>query len=407
MFACRACAISFCHFKPLVLLLLLPSLSGCMGAPEFPRRVSVAEVVHNARCELYEAVSENIEAYPWLEKWAAVFDFSFKVDRDVNASADTTYLIPVQYGGFTLGITADLKQSAQGTYGLSFSILGGLGRFGAVDCTRLRAAGETPQRLLNGEIGLRRWLNEVVPQLEAAWIATGPEGAGPKGRREYAGEATKLGYTIEFGVTAEGSLLPSWSLTFPNGRQFKPALDFSASKVVTHSLIVGLTPISPPPPTDLSAIYASFEGKKVIVGRRVCVTNSDQLGQCWEGAQELKQAVDDARKNRKEAKAKVETLRSRESATRSIESPERLLKFNDTKLRDEVGTGEIFSAVQEFKAADQALRTAEKQLSDGEVVVRQTTSAAYREARIMAEADTERRLQQIVQEQILRNAFRQ
>jgi hypothetical protein len=86
-----------------------------MSAPEFPRRVSVAEVVHNTRCELYEAVRDNVRAHPWLEQWAATFAFSFKVERDLNASTDTTYLIPVQYGTFSLEITGALNQSAQGT----------------------------------------------------------------------------------------------------------------------------------------------------------------------------------------------------------------------------------------------------------------------------------------------------
>ncbi|MCK9912179.1 hypothetical protein MXD81_23700, partial [Microbacteriaceae bacterium K1510] len=62
-----------------------------MSAPEFPRRVSVAEVVRNARCELYEAVRDNVGTHPWIVRWAAAFDFSFKVERDLNASADTTY----------------------------------------------------------------------------------------------------------------------------------------------------------------------------------------------------------------------------------------------------------------------------------------------------------------------------
>lgn len=285
-----------------------------MTPPHFPRRVSVTEVVHNARCELYEAVSENIHDYPWLENMAATFDFSFIVDRDLSASTDTTFLVPIQSGTFTLGIKANLNQSATSTYVLKINIIG-LGRFqAAADCGQIRSMAETPQRLLNGEIGLRRWLNEVIPQLEAAWIAPPVEGEAEwaTDRRKYAGKTKSLAYAIKFGVTANGSLLPSWDLLFPSGRRYKPMFSFTAARDVTHELIFGLTPTVYEPP-DLSNIHAVIDGKKVIVGRRVCVTNADRDELCWENDEALKAVIDAARKKTKAAQTGLNRLKQRKT----------------------------------------------------------------------------------------------
>ena len=51
----------------------LALVAGCMSAPEFPRRVSVAEVIEIARCELYDAVRKNRIDHRWIENWAAAF----------------------------------------------------------------------------------------------------------------------------------------------------------------------------------------------------------------------------------------------------------------------------------------------------------------------------------------------
>lgn len=399
MIAYRAAArFFFDSFKHFGVALPLLALAGCMSAPEFPRRVSVSEVVHNTRCELYEAVRDNIGRHPWLENWAATFAFSFKVDRDLNASTDTTYLIPVQYGAFSLEITAELKQSAEGTYTLNYSIPGGLGGYADVDCERLRAGAETPQRLLNGEIGLRRWMNEVIPQMEIAWIDTG---SAPPDRRQYAGEATGVGYTIEFGVTAGGSLLPSWSLTFPNGRQFRPGFNVTASRIVTHQLIVGLAPITPPGPADLSAIHTVFNGKKVIVGRRVCVTNDDEFEQCWVGNEDLRKATLEYEKALERAK------RAQRGGVRefSNELPENMTQYSITQLKEKIPEGEELNAILALKQADKKLQAAKDKSPKGGIQYEEV-KVAYRQSVREAQADTERRLQQIVQEQILRSAFR-
>lgn len=406
-----------------------------MSAPEFPRRVSVAEVVRNARCELYEAVRDNVGTHPWIVRWAAAFDFSFKVERDLNASADTTYLIPVQYGGFTLGIQAALNQDAAATYTLSFSIPDGLGRFDEADCDRMRAAAETPKRLLNGEIGLRRWLEEAMPQMEDAWLATSFPGEPSDfaARRKYAGKVKELGYTIEFGVTAEGSLLPSWSLTFPNGRQFKPALDFSASRVVTHKLIVGLTPVAPPGPEDVSDIHAIIDGKDYIVGRRVCVTNNDATGECWADDPALKAQIEKARREKRQADAAKK--RAQEVAQKAIEQVITLQQTSPQAVNPQVfrelPSSEIMklplakevnpalkgalenleTAKQNLEAAEESAQKAEEKLETVESQpVIQVTEEARRFARIRAaassEAETERRLDQIIQQQLIRDAFR-
>lgn len=401
-----------------------------MRAPHFPRRVSVADVVHNARCELYEAISQNIHDYPWIEQWSAGFNFAFVVDRHMDASADTTYLIPIQYGTFSLGIDASLQQNAKGTFVVDFSITNGLGRFREADCQKLREDAETPRRLLNGEIGLRRWLNEVIPQMEEAWIAPASEWEPEykKARRRYAGKAEEISYTIEFGVTAEGSLMPSWNLIYPSGRQFRPVLDFSVSRIVTHKLIVALAPIVMPVP-DLTDIYAVVGGRKVIVGRRVCVTNDDPLGRCWEGQESIKAEIDNARKRVRVAEREVSLARSRSKEVASEFAVAKSQADREKRLRELAAPGaeaeraERTVTQQLMEALSAKKATAERQVSETEkeleaakaaeeasMRLEQERATAVRaardQARAASEAATEQRLQQIIQQQIIRDAFR-
>jgi hypothetical protein len=408
-------------FLPLAALLLL---SGCMHPPHFPRRVSVAEVVHNARCELYEAISQNIHDYPWIENWSAGFNFSFVVDRHMDASTDTTYLVPVQYGTFALGIEAGLRQNAKGTFVVDFSITNGLGHFSEADCVGLREDAETPRRLLNGEIGLRRWLNEVIPQMEAAWIApeTEWEPEYRKRRREYAGNAKQLGYTIEFGVTASGNLLPSWDLTYSNGHQFRPAFDFGVSRIATQTLIVALAPIEPPGPLDLSGIVTMFEGKEVIMGRRVCVTNIEQAGQCFFDKPDLRREMEaTARQIRKskDKKKNAETaenlaVEQRDSAERDARSfasnPEMLAAARDRKKQANAAIQNAKRAQAAASAEIEALQARQRGLRarfrEYQAVGKEAEARAMAEARRKSQAATDQRLQQIIQQQIIRDAFR-
>ena len=189
-------------------------------------------------------------------------------------------------------------------------------------------------------------------------------------------------------------MIPSWSLTFPNGRQFKPGFNVTASRVATHQLIVGLTPITPPGPPDLSAIHAIYKGKNVIVGRRVCVTNDDELGQCWVGDEALHKAMLDSKK----------AVADAESALRTTEV-ESLAMPGTAELKQKMNE-KMNEARNNLKDAKEKLEAAKARARDRGVQIEQA-KFAHRQSVREARADTQRRLQQIVQEQILRNAFRQ
>ncbi len=408
----------FIGFRRLLPLAALLMLSGCMHAPQFPRRVSVAEVVHNARCELYEAVSQNIHDYPWIERWGATFNFSFVVDRHIDASTDTTYLVPIQYGAFTLGIQADLKQNAKGTYVLNFSIPDGLGNFWEADCGRIRSEAQTPRRLLNGEIGLRRWLNDVIPQLEDAWIV--PEGEWDttltKERRKYAGKATQLSYTIEFGVTADGSLLPSWNLMYPNGHQFRPALDLGVSRIVTHTLIVGMAPIAALPPLDLTGIHTTFDGKDVIMGRRVCVTNIENRSYASSTIRTSDGRWIRPQRNSQKTRARWRRQRHPGKAPKISWLFRGCFRTNRDQANTEAMKNAIANAEQatkhydnvaaERKVLEARQQTIHAQARAYQAVGREAEAHAMARARQQARQETEQRLQQVIQEQIIRDAFR-
>lgn len=428
-----------------------------MSAPTFPRLVSVAEVVENARCELYDAVRENNK--PWVKQWAAGFEFSFVVDRDANASTDTSYLVPIDLGTSTIGLKANLKQKAKSTYVVKYRITKGLEKFDAMDgsgrvMTCAERLAEQPRRLLNGEIGLRRWINEVVPQIEQARIMNDFEDEPKLRKKERAltGELESLSYTIEFGVTIDGSLVPSWALAYLDKRQFKPAFNLTASEIVTHKLIVAMIPrvVPIPSPLDWTAVLGTrkIDGKdvKVILGRRICEMGADTaqrcLGELHEGERKAEQRVGEAQRN-------LESIKTQQKDTANLEKdevlkdlqakvppqyrsipPSEILKYNKEKLTtmgDEGGRrrsapSDLSVAVEKARkqidqidkgnkravnAAEEEVRRAKEQLRDVRKAPDLELRAAKERAEAEAERETARRLDYMIQQQVIRDSFRQ
>ena len=439
-------------FQHVLWMAIAVSISGCATAPHFPRRVSVEEVMYNVRCELYRSVEENIEGYPWLERWAAAFDITFTVDRDVNASADTSYLVPVNLGTFTLGLKANLKQSAMATYNVKFEINKGLGKFRELDCSSARRRALTPRRLLNGEIGLYRWLNEIIPQVDGARI-TNPVAGEPNyvtAARAALGATTGLTYTINFGVTADGSLLPSWVLNYPSGRSFRPGINLTASNVTTHKLVVALTPIAPATPADATAVYGIVDGKRAIIARRVCVM-SRQDGTCFdEATSNTKTFIDQARKDERDLKNQIKMARANLKEKKSkklvfeafdkqvimgikptvedfvkdlpVSEREAVKQSDQQSLADDTQRKTIVRSLdQEINDDQSRINRLENELNDvrrerrqAERVIRAQRSRRTLQTRQIeagqiasSERETSRRLENLIQQQIIRDAFRQ
>jgi hypothetical protein len=409
-------------------------VAGCMTAPEFPRRVSVTEVIENARCELYDAVKENEGRYPWIKDWAAGFDLSFVVDRDANASTDTSYVVPINLGTFAIGLRASSRNKAKSTFAVKFKITGGLGNYAQINCPRIA---NFPRVLLNGELGLRRWLNDVIPQVENARIS---KTAGTKG----SGDIESLTYTMEFGVTMDGSLLPSWSLTYPDKSQFRPGFNLTAAEANTHKMIVAMTPRARPETLDWSTILAKRTDKTgkevtVIVGRRVCQMGPNEEKDCPSEPQPGQMAKQAAKKLEASEKAleKIEDDRDRkqDQVTRSlrealpnIEVPEMrsvknksqvfdTLKKESTRRGMPAATRTIEDAKRQY---DEIERQAQKDLARAQESVRRARReveearrnnpeavAAQRAAEAEAERETARRLDFMIQQQVIRDAFRQ
>ncbi|MHA1164355.1 MAG: hypothetical protein ACTSP0_02085 [Alphaproteobacteria bacterium] len=269
-------------------------LTGCMKPPKMPKRVSVADVVNNARCELYQAVkdltsvkdptNEQRKLYGWLANWAAGYDLTLTVDRDYGASTNTSYVWPVSHGTFTIGFTAKLDKSAMTTMALGFKILK-LDKYEKYDCSvaTVSANSTTRRRLLNGEIGIRAWLNRVVPDIHASGLPTKTKGESPRitNDRSWSGTVEDLTYTLEFGIKSDGSISPSWALNYGNGQRFIPSFKLTKSRGVTHKLVIAMTPPAAPGFKDLTQVLEiDKEGNKYFRSRRVCVTNNNDPEAC-------------------------------------------------------------------------------------------------------------------------------
>lgn len=432
------------------LFAMIATLAACVSAPSFPPRVSVAEVVENARCELYDAIGQNNTKYPWIKLWAAAFDFSFVVERDANVSTDTSYLVPITAGTFALGLRANLKQKARSTYVVKYKITKGLEKFEitkgfgkteSLNCSQRSPL--QPRQLLNGEIGLRQWINEVLPQIARARImnSTDDDVSAQKKERVFTGEIDSLSYTIEFVVTADGSLLPVWALAYPDKRQFKPGFNLTASEIVTHKLIVAMTPRTIPKeePQDWSTILdkrivkkkGDTEGKEVtvIVGRKVCLVENGDHKKCdvelHEG--EVRAKLSDAENTLNEVKKRTNTFTDADKENIILDFKSKIPKsfkniptmeilknrdklnfMADDKNRQDVM--ELFDKIDEVAKAEELVKQRQEELKlvkQGGQQRQDAARKALERADRDAERETERRLDALIQQQVIRDSFRQ
>ncbi len=289
--------------KILVISLTVLIAASCTRPAKFPKRVSVADVLDSLRCELLEAVQKHASSDPWFLEWTASYSLSLTVDRNAGASTNnSTYVVPVSLGTFTLGLTANLNaQSFQ-----LMAIEGGIDKlknFAGYFCPRYEPGYRG--RLLAGDLGLNEWLAEVVPDLRA-----GPGAKQPAVAKEIA-------YTMKFVITKEGSIMPSWSLTRSNGHIFRPNFKIGGARKKTHELIITLN--APEKETTDKTIRTDANGN--IVQRLVTVTNFEDFLEKWK-------QIRDAEMREEQVKSAMTKIENRiVSETRSLLPDSQQLDF--------------------------------------------------------------------------------
>ncbi len=348
-------AAAFSVARIFVISLTVAVAASCTRPAKFPKRVSVAEVVNNVRCELLSAVRNNEHQYPWIRDWTAKFTLFLEIDRTAGADGDSSFVVPIKHGTFTLGLTAKLNKQAKNSIDIDF-VVPYLGDQQTYQCKEY-ASDDENRPLLAGEIGLKKWLDEVIPDMHESGIHENVGKIGSDG----------VVYKIDFVITTGGSIKPSWALSYPSGRMFNASIKGSGEKKNTHQLTVAMTPLSAAALAEIRAqrirILRLMADQKFYREESVRLTNLAEKKERFAQKQE-----DEVRKKINELKV---DLGSQERA--NLEKQSLADQYKSLRAR---GLG-VPETAQEFDG-EKALRDAETAKGDAKDLREQAQSARIR-----------------------------
>lgn len=181
--------------------------AGCTKPTVFPQYMTVADVINNVKCELYMAIGET-PSWSWLKEWTAGFAITLQVTRDTSGTGDVTLVVPYFHPGigfFTIEGGGMLQKSGVARMSFNFNGEESLGIFMSKDrCAYSRQI--SARNNLAGETGLRLWFRNVIQGINQARIAN---------------QTTGFSYNLEFLITVEGHIRPSFDTTYSSGRIFR------------------------------------------------------------------------------------------------------------------------------------------------------------------------------------------
>lgn len=206
----------------------LTILAACASVPSLPYEngVGVVDILRNVKCELATAYAENSGRYPWLRNWAAGVELTLDVTEARSGGVSAQILVPIHVtDSFRLGGEARRRASAQSVSSVTFSTA--LAALGPNECTH-QPERLGPEPLLKGNLGLKTWISRAAEAIEAAGISQQTDG---------------LGYIIEFGITANAGLDPSFSIVRIGNYELGGSAGLAASREDTHTLNIAMAPI--------------------------------------------------------------------------------------------------------------------------------------------------------------------
>jgi hypothetical protein len=205
------------------------ALSGCATLPEYrDDNITTADVVLNIKCEMRDAVWRH-PAHAWLKDWDAGFTLQLNVFHKGGATGNASLVVPLNPGTFTIALDAGADGEATRNATMEFS----------ERLNRLRSFGPCPHDyasqdrrwLLEGELGIRDWLERVALSQESATIF-------PK----------SVAYSLEFIIRKNGGVKPSFSM-IPVGRnRFGGDVNLTGSRRDTHKVSIALAKHKEPEP---------------------------------------------------------------------------------------------------------------------------------------------------------------
>ena len=238
-----------CRVRVLFLILriafpcLLMLVASCTKPTVFPRYMTVADVINNVKCELYQAIRETPNS-KWLweapgsdpkkpKGWAAAFTVTLQVTRMTSGTGDLTLVVPYFHPGiglFTIVGGGTLAKSGEARMSFAFKAEQNLNVFMMETHPCAYRQQLSARNNLAGETGLRLWFVNVIEGINQGRIAK---------------QTTGFSYNLMFITTLDGHIRPSFNTTYRSGRIFSGAFAANHSRQDQNTLNVAFAPNVP------------------------------------------------------------------------------------------------------------------------------------------------------------------
>lgn len=340
-----------------LVLVLLASLASCVKPTVYPRYLTVADVINNVKCELYDAILLAPNAY-WLKAWEAHFTVTLQVFRQGCGSGELALVVPYDLGSSTIGLAAGLEKSGKSRIAIDFDADKNLEKFMARDqCVyspELRKG-----RNLAGETGLGVWFGETVRGINRANIEKQTKG---------------ITYNLEFITTLDGSIKPAFGTEYPSGRMFGGTFEFKRRREDTNTLTVAFAKYEPPVAFADSDLGLALGGIRLAL--EASQAREDVALRNFEDASAGLRAAEQKSQNALKGQALRQTLGQERSLSDQARSA-RLKSFYAQNPGAELTPGQ---AEGQLRTATERKRSAEIALGNARRETRRIVSQAERDA---------------------------
>jgi len=253
------------YWRKFASVCLLCSLSACTSLPEIQGdAITTAEVILNIKCELRNALhrleseSEDgkIGDISWLvdpnnpkKSWNSGFTLTLKTYRKGGVNSDTSFVMPLNPGSFTLGFKTGLSGEATREEKIDFKE-----NFAKIEKFKICPEYVTDNKnkdLLEGRLGFYDLLEKAMIAYNNKLI-----------------EPTSLAFNLDFVVKYNGSLSPKFNLIPVANKTLSASLNLSGDKNDYHLLKVVFSP--PPKQSKCSVPKVKFKDNKTDKKYTVC-----------------------------------------------------------------------------------------------------------------------------------------
>ncbi|WP_350333447.1 hypothetical protein [Coralliovum pocilloporae] len=196
--------------------------AGCASVPR-PKawNITTTDVIKNIRCELMNAAwRKHPENKALLNGWGVDVDLTLKVFQKSGLSADAAFVVPLNPGTFTIGLSAGTTGDATRSERIQFSErINDLNReIAPLACDH--SSDSKGKRALLSDLRIADFLGGALDSKNKAKI-----------------DISTLTYTVNFALTVDAGANPQLSaIPLGNSRTFGGNLNWSATQTDTHTL---------------------------------------------------------------------------------------------------------------------------------------------------------------------------